>query len=292
MTGMPSASLVYHTGALGDFLTTLPAITCWKADHPRLVLLGRPEHGALARHLFDDVWDAAAAEFSPLFGGQGDIGERVAGRLVGMESALVFARTRSPLLAGLAAAGLSRVLRQDPFPGTSIHVVDYHLSLFPAAVTEGLRVPRVPVAPSTFDAPGGVAMHSGSGSRSKNWPVDRFSELARRLSQRGEAVWWISGPAEAGPGPGPEERTWRSLPLTELASRLSRCRLFVGNDSGVTHLAAAAGCPVVALFGASDYRVWAPRGTRVSLVVSPTGEISGIRSEDVLRACLEFLEKK
>jgi heptosyltransferase III len=291
MTAMPSASLVYHTGALGDFLTTLPAMTCWKAAHPRLVLLGRPAHGALARYLFDDVWDAAAAEFSPLFGGPGGLGERLSARFAGMESALVFARAGSPLLAGLAAAGLNKVLRQDPFPETPVHAVDYHLSLFPAMAAEELRVPRVPVVPSTFDAPGGVAVHFGSGSASKNWPVERFAELARRLAERGETVWWIAGPAEAGSGPGPEARTWRSLPLTELASRLARCQLFVGNDSGVTHLAAAAGCPVVALFGASDHRVWAPRGIRVRLVLSPTGAISDIRSEDVLRACLEFLEK-
>ena len=47
---------------------------------------------------------------------------------------------------------------------------------------------------------------------------------------------------------------------------LAGARVFLGNDSGITHLATAAGCPTVAVFGATDPRVWAPRGTHVTVL--------------------------
>jgi ADP-heptose:LPS heptosyltransferase len=56
--------------------------------------------------------------------------------------------------------------------------------------------------------------------------------------------------------------------LYELACWLAGASLYVGNDSGITHLAAAAGAPVVALFGPTDPAVWAPRGPRVRVVAT------------------------
>lgn len=54
--------------------------------------------------------------------------------------------------------------------------------------------------------------------------------------------------------------------LVELARSLAGARLYIGNDSGVSHLAAAVGCPTVVLFGPTDPRVWAPRGGHVTVV--------------------------
>ena len=61
-----------------------------------------------------------------------------------------------------------------------------------------------------------------------------------------------------------------NLPLDELAAILKQCDLYVGNDSGITHLAAAVGTPVVALFGPTDHQVWAPRGKSVSILHGKT----------------------
>jgi heptosyltransferase-3 len=70
------------------------------------------------------------------------------------------------------------------------------------------------------------------------------------------------------------ERTFptvRDEGLCELAERLSRARLYVGNDSGITHLAAAVGCSTVAIFGASDAVQWRPIGARVKVVQAERG---------------------
>jgi ADP-heptose:LPS heptosyltransferase len=90
--------------------------------------------------------------------------------------------------------------------------------------------------------------------------------VAEELTRIGRRVVWCAGPAEEGLSlPANAER----LPLgslVALAERLANAKLYVGNDSGITHLAAAAGCPTVAIFGPTDPRVWAPRGPRVRVV--------------------------
>ena len=282
------ASLVYHSGALGDFITTLPAVEVWRREHPGepLVLLGQPSHGALAPHLFRDTWDAGSARFARLFSAAG---AAAAARelLPGITTALVFAQETSPLHRALSACGLAELARQDPFPAAEVHVVDYHLELFGDRVRPSDRTPRIPT-PST-PATDLVAIHPGSGSARKNWPRDRFEELAAALSSRGNRLAWITGPADDPRPPRGPAQSWRSLPLPDLATRLSACRLFVGNDSGVSHLAAAVGCPTVALFGATSERVWSPRGPRVTVIRAATGRLEDISPSEVIARVLDLL---
>ena len=115
-------------------------------------------------------------------------------------------------------------------------------------------VPRIDCAVVRRDV---IAIHPFSGSVRKNWPLDRFRELATRLSA---PVEWFAGPEEE------LEGAHRIADLYELAGRLASARVYIGNDSGITHLAAAAGTSVVALFGPTDPAIWAPRGERVRIV--------------------------
>jgi ADP-heptose:LPS heptosyltransferase len=124
-----------------------------------------------------------------------------------------------------------------------------------------------------------AVIHPFSGSTRKNWPLTRFQHLAGTLSAR-LPVAWCAGPEEV------LEGAVRFEDLRELACWLAAARLYVGNDSGITHLAAAVGTPVVALFGASDPRVWAPRGERVRVVAGEGME--RIRLEQVIEAISEI----
>jgi ADP-heptose:LPS heptosyltransferase len=108
-------------------------------------------------------------------------------------------------------------------------------------------------------------IHPFSGSRKKCWPLERFQELGRRLAAR-MPVALCAGPEDD------LSSAVRFSDLYELACWLRSARIYIGNDSGPTHLAAAVGTPVVALYGASDPAVWAPRGPQVALASAPSLE--------------------
>ena len=75
--------------------------------------------------------------------------------------------------------------------------------------------------------------------------------------------------------------------LYDLACWIRGARLYIGNDSGITHLAAATGVSTVALFGHSNARVWAPRGKNVRIVEAAS--VANIDVQSIVRAAREFL---
>jgi ADP-heptose:LPS heptosyltransferase len=119
-----------------------------------------------------------------------------------------------------------------------------------------------------------IILHPGSGSKRKVWPLERFLNLAHFLHDhlRSE-ILIILGPAE-----GPEVQKAfegkghdffimaKGLTLLKLASVMEGCRFFIGNDSGISHMAAALGLPMVVVFGPTDQHIWSPRGERTFVV--------------------------
>jgi ADP-heptose:LPS heptosyltransferase len=268
---------VYHTGALGDFITTVPSLLFWRSRHPaeRLALLGRPAIASLASDagIIDGFLDMGAARFLPLF--REAFSAEAEALLSPFSSIILFAADDSPIVNCARRCGAIEVFQQPPFPNGRVHAVDHHLSLFAeaTAVPPEFSIPRIvpsrpAIARSEAFLSGGihpVALHPGSGSALKNWAPERFVALADRI-RRHAPVLWIKGPAEAGLECPLEDHTAAEAPLPVLAALLSRCRAFVGNDSGVAHLAAAIGCPTVVIFGPSDPAVWAPRGKSVTIL--------------------------
>lgn len=118
-----------------------------------------------------------------------------------------------------------------------------------------------------------IACHPFSGSAKKNWPLANFIELSVRLP---EQVRFCVGPEQH------FAKAARMDNLYELANWLASARAYVGNDCGVSHIAAAVGTPVVALFGPSDPLVWAPRGPQVRVI--HRDPIDQINIEEVLQA--------
>jgi heptosyltransferase-3 len=117
-----------------------------------------------------------------------------------------------------------------------------------------------------------AAIHPFSGSPRKNWPIARFRKLAEKLPF---PVSWCAGPEEDLPD------ATRYENLYELGCWLASARVYIGNDSGITHVAAGVGVPVVAIFGPSDPAVWAPCGERTRVV---HGTLETITVEEVMNA--------
>ncbi len=126
-------------------------------------------------------------------------------------------------------------------------------------------------------------MHPGSGSPAKDWPFDRFVEAARRLSP-GRPWLLVLGPAEDDVAPPADALVARGLPLRRLGAVVARAGLFLGNDSGVAHLAAACGTTTLSLFGPTDPAQWSPVGRAVRTLRAATGRVNDLEVDEVVSA--------
>ncbi len=138
-----------------------------------------------------------------------------------------------------------------------------------------------------------IALHPGSGSPRKNWSRKNWIDVATVLSRENPRIRFlvVSGEAEAetigdflmqlGAAGVPWSEA-RDLPLPALGVLLKRCQLFLGHDSGMSHLAAACGVKCVLLFGPTRPDIWAPQNPMVEIVSAEDGKLSSIRVADAL----------
>lgn len=258
--------LLIRPGGIGDSILSLPALECLKTGYTEVWV--RADVAPLIR--FADCVRSIASTGLDLLG-LPEI-EPPAGLLERLRSfdSIVswYGSNRDEFRARVVELGLPfQFLAALPAPGERIHTADFFLK---QAGCNGIAIPRIecPRAPQSDSS----VIHPFSGSPRKNWPMDRFRELAKRLAF---PVRWCAGPEEQ------LEGAVRIANLYELAGWLASARLYIGNDSGITHLAAAAGAPVIAIFGPTDPAVWAPRGNRVGIV---SGRLEEITVEQVLDA--------
>ncbi len=260
---MKPRKLLVHSGGVGDFLCTLPALAQWQPT-AHVEIAGIPERAALAEAagLADGVHDLERIGFHSAFSTPNETLRQFARRF---DSAWVCMEdSDGTLTSNLIDAGIPEV---QCFPGVPPEGWDQHAAHWYAQAL-GVSV-RLPIhfdfgpADESFD----VVIAPGSGGAAKNWPMGNFEWVARQLQSEGHHVSWCGGPAESEwPLPAPQ---LPETPLALLAPRLARSRLFIGNDSGITHLAAVAGCPTVAIFGPTSPAVWRPMGPKVAVLHEP-----------------------
>jgi len=216
-------------------------------------------------------------------------------RLRGIDVAVVY--SRSAELANNVARCVPRVLAHDPAPPAGVHASPWLARPLEAL---GLGVPGdlEPIRPTEAEAiearglfaslpDGFLAIHPGSGSPRKSWPTERFAALLDEAAANRPWVL-VEGPADAGAASALARRPGaivaRGLTARVLGAVLGRAGLFVGHDSGVSHLAASWGAPTLALFGPTDPSVWAPVGPRVRVVRAPEGRMETLPVDEVLSA--------
>jgi ADP-heptose:LPS heptosyltransferase len=139
-----------------------------------------------------------------------------------------------------------------------------------------------------------AVVHPGSGSPKKCWPLDRFRRVIEALGERGLGGFLVSGEVEAGLeeslGRIPLPSGWRRLvrpPLSDLARLLRAAAVYVGNDSGPTHLAAACGAQTIAVFREEFAAAWAPFG-RGTVLSAPN--VEEVAVEDVIAVLTRVLD--
>ena len=289
--------LLVRAGALGDLLLLRRAIAALRAAGHEAWLIapdaGRVLLGAGASEVRELVpWDGP--EVTVLLGQTLPSSTPLGRRLAATGAAIVFSRSTD--LIDALRARVPRVLTRDPSPAHG------HVSLWLAEPVRELGADPSPTPPDLVSTAqereaarpwlerlghGFLALHPGSGSARKNWPPERFLALAKKLV--GDRSWLlVEGPAdsvEAATLRGdPRAVTASGLSARVLGALLAQAGLYVGNDSGVSHLAAAFGAPILALFGPTDPAVWSPVGRYVEVARSPDGTMAGLAIEPVISA--------
>ena len=257
--------LVIRPGALGDLIVSLPALECLRADY--LEVWTSSANMPLVR--FASAVRSIISTGLDLLGIADPPPPRLVGELRRFDSIVSWYGANRPEFRELVR---SLDLPFTFFPalppeGAGMHATDFYLEQVSAlAERDGNAMPRIPcnVTRQNF-----AVIHPFSGSPRKNWPLERFRQLARGL-ERKMPVHWCAGPEDP-----PLPDAHRFDDLYELACWLAQASLYIGNDSGITHLAAAVGTPVLAIFGPTDPAVWAPRGPHVRIApwrIGPTLE--------------------
>ena len=265
----------FRPGALGDTIVAADALLALKRRFPTstIELVGNRSAGALlqAAGLVDLVTSFDGSEVTDLFRQP----PLVARAWLGAQMVVLWLNTASSIAAAFQAAGAGTVICRPAQPSGPVHVADYLVdTLATAGVAPSCAGPALLAAPfrddDANDGPRRVLLHPGSGAARKNWPAERYAELASALRRQGWPVGLLEGPADAEAVSAVAERlapaelpVVRPGSVSDLARTLAASLFLVGNDSGVSHLGARLGVPTVAIFGATDPGRWAPRGPQV-----------------------------
>lgn len=302
--------LVIRGGALGDFILTMPVLSALRQAFPEthLEVLAYPRFGelAVAAGSADACRALESRGLAGFFARKGDLDLFWSEYFAGFNLILsylydpdLFFQTniarvsKAQLLIGPHRPDESRdehATQQLLRPVEKLAIFDADPSpLIPAA-----RFRAVLGKDESQDSPR-VVIHPGSGSESKNWPEQRWRELLERWSRAGEwRVDVVGGEVE---GDRLERlarglvnvRVLRNAPLVELAARISGAQLFVGHDSGVSHLAAATGVRGLVLWGPTHEPTWRPRSDRfVSL--RHTNGLGGLTTDVVEARVRELMD--
>ena len=297
--------LVIRGGAIGDFILTLPAIKLLREAFPaaQLEILGYQHIVALAeRRWYADAtrsieYGAMAGFFVPGSELALDLTEYFASfqQVVSylfdpdgfFEGNLRRAGVKNFLPAYAKIDDSEHAARQlaRPLQSLALYLEDHAATIHPSAEDGAFADAFLGEAGRPV-----IAMHPGSGSAKKNWPIERWRELGARLLARDPSarLLMVGGEADAAQlaaltdaWPRGAVQIARDLPLPSLGAVLARCALFLGHDSGISHLAAAVGTRCILLFGPTDPEIWAPGNAGVNVVQAASGDLAELSVDAV-----------
>jgi heptosyltransferase-2 len=285
--------LIIRGGAIGDFILTLPALAALRRQFPRahLEVLGYPHIAQLALlgGFVDRVQSIEARALAGFFARNGELADELTDYFSDFDLVISYLYDPDKIfqtnVAGCSAAQfIAGPHRPDETAG--LHASKTFLQpLERLAIFDADAVPRLPLGVSLLRVNGvGVmnrqlAVHPGSGSERKNWPIVKWTEVLQHLIATTDIdLFLVGGEAEggqlerlAGLLPANRIQLARSLPLVELAGRLTSCAAFIGHDSGISHLAAAIGLPGLVLWGDTPEAVWRPPSERMIVLRDKKG---------------------
>ncbi len=316
LPGRPQV-LVLRPGAIGDTILAIPALRSLRHRFPGvdLHLVGNPDAGQLLLRagVIDRFTDFDSPSVSHLFVPRMGVERDLFGTPIAAAAAWC-SDPEGHLADNLRRLGASWVVVAPSRPpdGVRVHVSEHLLASLDVLGHDDNQDWPLLEALGSLDwcSEGGtgpespfgkrhVVVHPGSGSPRKNWPPEHFARLVDILHhQLGDTVSivMVTGPADETTCQLVRRLTKSPLhelrchSLLQLAGVLVRCVAYVGNDSGISHLAAAVGAPTLAIFGPTDPQIWGPRGRWVwTMRAQP---LSSLSPEEVASQALPVIRER
>jgi heptosyltransferase-2 len=311
--------LVIRGGAIGDFVLTLPAIRLLRENfpHAHLELLGYKHIIALAegRYYADATRSIEYGGLSRFFIPGAELPADLSEYFASFQQIVSYLYDPDRFFEeNLRRAGVRHFLHASPTVNDSAHAAqqlaqpleslalyldDKAPVLFPSEADRAFAAEYLARAFPTTNGPL-IALHPGSGSERKNWPIAQWAAAgdtifdlapsARLLLVGGEAdqtelahlrTVWAHRPIH----------TAVDLALPHLAAVLHHANLFLGHDSGISHIASAAGAPTLLLFGPTDPEIWAPLSGQVRIIRAPANDLAQLPLDAVAQALTEALRQ-
>ncbi len=307
---------LYRGGALGDFILTLPVLKKLKRAFPAsyIEVVSRSPAAYIAKKLgiINSVCSLESQEHLFLFDQLCQISETEKEKLNSLDLVISYLNDPEKMIEKqLRNFSNAKILAQTPFPFTK-HIA-YHLlepltelgietnSLEDVLPLLNLSKTNSLHGRNLLQAKGltrqTVIIHPGSGSLKKNYPLENFIVVYNIMKVEapfdlcfllGEAEEWMKDTIEKA---GCNFITRHSL--FDVADILAASIGYIGNDSGITHLAAALNLPVIALFGPTSPALWQPLGKNVQIVYRPEqNAFMNISPSEIVRIFLKHLEHK
>ena len=279
--------LLVRTGGLGDALVTLPVAQRIKELYPgsKLHVLGNETMLEVARlsGIFDGFYSYDTGSFSDVYSSSTP-SEFLRSFFPACHTVYFFtAAEKEKIITKVVGSGACFCHILDPRepPYWRRHITEHLMTILGSSCS----LSTIPVISRKIEKKrSGVVMHTGSGSIKKNWPLERYIHVAERVDN---PVTFILGPAELDRG---IEKTipwdcfnflWKNT-LADVCDELAGAEVYIGNDSGISHLAAMCSTPSIILFGPTDPAVWSPLGKDVNVVYSKDGTMESISADEVM----------
>lgn len=277
-------------GGLGDAVMSIPALTALKRAGKRIHFIGHPGAGELladaniictnSRQGRKDREYHGTIEVLGWIGGQyTDAWKKSIHQSLGSPDFILMFSVDPPRgSVGLEVIGQENFQVYNWQPSAGIHQSDSYLTAVrnygvKADLNRDLSEFVLPYTPRKLVA-NTVILHPGSGHRWKNWKMSHFVALQERLMEADFNVLVLEGPEETNMA-GKFLRPIRNKSLREVSEYLLARPIFVGNDSGVTHLASALGCSTIAIFGPTHPSEYGPIGTNTKIIRNCPKEVTG-----------------
>jgi ADP-heptose:LPS heptosyltransferase len=270
-------TLIIHQGSLGDLVVTITA-ALRILNKEDIVLASRAHLLPLIKKLnvFHHAFSVDDSRFTSLFTKYPDV--RIKNYFNKFDKIILFSNSLI-LIENLKKFARCPVHQIPPRPERDqrIHISDFltqKLKMIFSDITKNNFCYFNSASKEEYLFSKKILLHPGSGSTRKNWPLPNFIEIYRDLVNKGYFPEWIIGPADKHLMPElkkegiPEKIICDDLDLTEFVDKLEIAELFIGNDSGLSHLSAFLGKPVITIFGPSDLIRWQPVGPDVKVVKS------------------------